>query len=344
MKYTIPERVFLVKKFYELNHISLVQKAWRTEFVNLKAPGYNTIKNIISNFENTGSVTHMPPKRKNPDPKREVAKNQLKTMISEFPSLSIRKAASAVNVSPSLVYQIFTYDLHLSAYKYHQWHKLEDLDYPKRLNFAQWFLKLPASTLYYMIFSDEAYFYLNQPINKQNNRVWCESQPCVGVEQPLFDKKILVWCAISVNRVYGPYFFETSVNQENYLEMLKIFFWPKILNTPDYKKYYFQQDGATPHTAISVQTWLSGKFGKKFIDKDSWPPRSPDLNPCDFYLWGYLKARIYNPLPKTLEDLKSNIIREIKNISKKTLEETFFNFKKRCDLVLSAQGGHIEIE
>ena len=195
-----------------------------------------------------------------------------------------------------------------------------------------------------MIFSDEAYFYLTLPVNKQNNRQWSESQPYVDVEQPLYDKKILAWCAISVDRVFGPYFIETSVNQENYLDMLKKFFWPMILRTPNYKKYYFQQDGATPHTAIAVQTWLSGKFGKQFINKDSWPPRSPDLNPCDFYLWGYLKARVYNPLPKTLEDLKANITREIENISKKTLESTFLNFKKRCELLITAQSCHIEIE
>ena len=60
---------------------------------------------------------------------------------------------------------------------------------------------------------------------------------------------------ISANRAFGPYFFETNVNKENYLEMIKSFFWPKLLNTLDYKKYYFQQDGATPHTADIVQSW-----------------------------------------------------------------------------------------
>ena len=46
-----------------------------------------------------------------------------------------------------------------------------------------------------------------------------------------------------------------------------------------------------------------------------WPPRSPDLNPCDFYLWSHLKSMAYNPLPKTLDDLKANIEGEIENIS-----------------------------
>ena len=150
-------------------------------------------------------------------------------MVSEFPSLSIRKAASAVGVSPTLVYQIFAYDLHLSAYKFHQWHKLEDLDYPKRENFARWFLNLPTVTLYNMIFNDEAYFYITLSVNKQNNRQWPESQPYVGVEQPLYDMKILAWCAISVDRIFEPFSFETTVNQRNCLDRLKKFFWSKIL-------------------------------------------------------------------------------------------------------------------
>jgi AraC-like DNA-binding protein len=240
MRYNIQERIFLVKKFYELKHISLIQRAWRSKFFNSKAPSASVIRNIVSNFEKTGSVACKAPIPKIPKQKRKDAKNELEKMVSEFPSLSIRKAASAVGVSPSLVYQIFHYDLHLSAYKFHQWHKLEEPDYSKRVDFAMWFLKKPASTLYNMIFSDEAYFYLTLPLNKQNNRVWSESQPFVGIEHPLNDKKILVWCAISVNRIFGPYFFETTVNQDNYLEMLREYFWPKILKTRDYKNLYFQ--------------------------------------------------------------------------------------------------------
>ena len=62
-------------------------------------------------------------------------------------------------------------------------------------------------------------------------------------------------------------FLSESVNQHNYLEILKVWFWPKHLRTDSYKIYYFQQDGATPHTANSVQNWLSSKFGDKFVDK-----------------------------------------------------------------------------
>ena len=96
--------------------------------------------------------------------------------------------------------------------------------------------------------------------------------------------------------------------------MLVKFFWSKVVRE-DYKNYYFQQDGASPHTSKKAQKYLRSKFGDKFIDKKKWPPRSPDLNPFDYFLWGYLhKSRVYNPLPKNLDDLKANLEREIKNM------------------------------
>lgn len=172
--------------------------------------------------------------------------------------------------------------------------------------------------------------------------MWLESRPIDWIERPLNDAKVLVWCGISAAKIYGPYFFEETVNQHNYLHMLQNFFWPKHLRTANYKNYYFQQDGATPHTANMVQEWLSSKFLDKFIDKNQWPPRSPDLNPCDYFLWGYLKSKVYNPLPKNLDDLKANIEREIKKINKNVLESTLKNFKKRCNLVIETKGGHFE--
>ena len=129
----------------------------------------------------------------------------------------------------------------------------------------------------------------------------------------LHDEKILVWFAISTEGIIGSYFFfEESVNKENYLETLKILFWHRHVQRLNSANYYFQQDGGTSHTAHNVQKWLNEKFSNRFMDKKKWPPRSPYLNPCDFYLWGYLKSVVYNPLPKKLDDLKANIEREIR--------------------------------
>jgi hypothetical protein len=121
--------------------------------------------------------------------------------------------------------------------------------------------------------SDEAYFY-------PTNQICDIERPTDGIEKPLHFEKLLVFFAISATKIYGPYYFSTLVNQHNYLEMLKVWFWPKHLRTSEYKKYYFQQDGTPPHTSSIAQEWLASKFGQKFLAKGTW---SPYLNPCDYF-------------------------------------------------------------
>jgi transposase len=279
----LKKRIFIVKMYHKTESLKAVERAYQAKYGRHSAPGINTIKNIISTFEKHGSVIGTTTNRKPTSEKREEVKNQLKTMIAENPTLSTRKAASALQCSQTLIVTVLHDDLHLKPFKFHNWHVIEEQDYEKRLVFAEWFLSLRKSTEQFMIFSDEAHFYLTLPNNKQNNRYWGDSAQEYGIEVPLHDKKLLVWCAISANRVFGPYIFDGTVNSTNYFKMLKSFFWPKVLRTPDYQKYYFQQDGASPDKAAPVQTWLTEKFGRKFIAKNELPPRSPDLNPCDYF-------------------------------------------------------------
>ena len=72
-----------------------------------------------------------------------------------------------------------------------------------------------------------------------------------------------------------------------------------------------------------------------------WPPRSPDLTAPDFFLWGYLKSKVYVNKPRTLDKLKANIRQEIAAISAETLVKTMENAAKRALLAMQAQGGHL---
>jgi hypothetical protein len=98
------------------------------------------------------------------------------------------------------------------------------------------YLKIPKEKSEYLIVSDEAYFYLT-------NRIWDIERPTDGIEKPLHYEKLLVFCAISATKIYGAYYFSTSVNQHNYLEMLKVWFWPKHLRTSEYKNIIFSKMG-----------------------------------------------------------------------------------------------------
>ena len=48
-----------------------------------------------------------------------------------------------------------------------------------------------------------------------------------------------------------------------------------------------------------------------------WPARSPDLTPCDFFLWGYMKGKVFSTTPATIEELRERIVREFDLLKKK---------------------------
>ncbi len=89
-------------------------------------------------------------------------------------------------------------------------------------------------------------------------------------------------------------------------------------------------------------SFLCKFFKDHLISTNLWPPSSPDLSPPDFFLWNYLKNRVYMAAPRNLEELKGNIAREIENIDKKTLEHVFLNLMKRCRICKANSGGHFQ--
>ena len=82
--------------------------------------------------------------------------------------------ASAVGVSTKIVFNIRSDYLHLKSYK------IRDA---KRVEFAEWSLALGPNLKNSLICTDEAYFYLTLPANKQNNRIWAESDPMEGIKK-----------------------------------------------------------------------------------------------------------------------------------------------------------------
>ncbi|GFU08176.1 DUF4817 domain-containing protein [Trichonephila clavipes] len=123
-----------------------------------------------------------------------------------------------------------------------------------------------------ILFSDEAHFWLNGYVNKQNCRIWSEANPQVYVETPLHPEKLTVWCALWAGGIIGPYFFKNdeghnvTVNGDRYRAMITNFFISE-LNNHDVQKLWFQQDGATCHTARATIDLLKDTFGDRLISR-----------------------------------------------------------------------------
>ncbi|GFS64351.1 uncharacterized protein TNCV_3955411 [Trichonephila clavipes] len=148
-----------------------------------------------------------------------------------------------------------------------------------------------------ILFSDEAHFWLNGYVNKQNCRIWSEANPQVYVETPLHPEKLT--------------------------------------------ELWFQQDGTTCHTARATIDLLKDTFGDHLISRFgpvNWPPRSCDLTPLDYFLWGYVKSLVYADKPQTLDHLEDNIRRVMADIRPQMLEKVIENWTSRLDYIRASRG------
>ena len=278
--------------------------------------------------------------------------DQVKNEIKIQPSNSVRKLAFQNNLSRSTVHRILRKDLKLSSFKSKVSQELLENDRERRFVFCERFKQMSENgqlDVNNIIFSDECHIYLHGMVNKQNNRQWSLSNPCHTFEKPLHSAKVTIWCGLSSHKIYGPYFFENpengqaiTVTSASYLEMLKKIFPDDVSTDPD---EFFQQDGATAHTCTASLAWLEHRFSGKIISNRSsfpWPARSPDLSPLDFFLWGYVKSKVFQGKPGSLQEVKSLATDAIRSVNENMRIATIANFCKRVDACMQEKGGHFE--
>ena len=144
---------------------------------------------------------------------------------------------------------------------------------------------------------------LQRNLNRSTFVVW-EMKKNVSVVNPLIQRRLVFGVGWPLLRIIGP-IFDATTTTAAYMEIFNIF-----VNQLDDKKLsirYFQQDGATSHTSHANMAENQWFFGDRVISKKLWPLRSPDLTPPDYSLWGYLKGRVYQNKPRTIDALKVNI-------------------------------------
>ena len=161
-----------------------------------------------------------------------------------------------------------------------------------------------------------------------------------------------MWCVISAQGINGPYFFEgddgvsVTVNAERYNHMLETFFLPKLRRRNwNMTKAWFQQDGATAHTARLSMNTLRATFPGRLLSRFGdiqWPSNSPDLTAADFFLWGYLNAQVFTHALPDINSLKNAIRQEIANVTQDTLCRVMASVPGRWQQCHDCHGGHLQ--
>lgn len=350
MAWSREQRSFAVETYFSQNQsIVAVQRALRTRYripYREPVPDRKSILLWVKNFRECGSVL-----RRRVGGQRTVRTpeniDRVRRSILQSPQRSARKHASALALSNRTVRRILHEELNFHPYKMVVVQELTQRDWQQRMQACETLIgDLPHDAR--VLFSDEAHFHNSGAVNKQNMRYWSVANPRVVHERPLHSDKVTVWCAISSEGIIGPYFFEednrcVTINSERYVNMLQQFLEPQLQQN-DLGQVWFQQDGATAHTARNSMAVLREMFPGRLISRYGdipWPARSPDLTPCDYFLWGYLKSEVYKHRPRTLDALKDAIRLEVGHISQQMLRRVMDNFRTRLQQCIDNEGHHL---
>ena len=352
------DRVFIIQNYYKSgNSIQNVQLQWRIQKKTRDSPSFNAIKNVIHRLEVHHTVDNLI--KGHSGRKRTARTEDNVKLVREFlrkekaadRRVSTRKAALRLNIRRTSLQNILN-DIGAFPYKISRVQPLKDASQDTRKEFAIKTIEmLQRKEIDHnkIWFSDEAHFWLDGYVNVQNFRIWGTENPRAKIEKPLHPLKVTVWCALSASGIIGPFFFDTTVGQDNYLEMLHSQFLKEATKRDVIKDHWFMQDGAPAHTAKKPIQWLSNVFGHRLIALKApapcpqWPPYSPDLNPCDFFLWGYLKDKIYSKKIQDQNQLKKQIIKEISLIDETMLSKVADSFVSRLGRVRAVRGSHFEL-
>lgn len=118
----------------------------------------------------------------------------------------------------------------------------------------------------------------------------------------------------------------------------------KDLGLHAYKLQLTQELKPADHAQRRTMALLREKFPGRVISRNgdfNWPPRSCDLTPLDFFLWGYVKDKVYANAPATIQALKDNIRAAIGEIQPLLCENVMKNFIKRMTVCKKSRGGHL---
>lgn len=181
--------------------------------------------------------------------------------------------------------------------------------------FCRIILQKPLDFTRKVLFTDESCFTRHGVLNFRNQHLWSdENSHAVVNGRYQYNFSINIWAGIIGNHLIEPFELPNRLNGPAYLNFLQNDLFQLIDDLPLALRQtlWFMPDGAPPHYSLEVREWLHLTFRNRWIGSGreatvKWPPRSPEMNPLDFYFWGHLKNVVYSTPVPNVEVLREKI-------------------------------------
>jgi Transposase. len=279
---------------------------------------------------------------------------QILRSFEQNPGESVRRAANQLQLSRMSVWRVLK-ENGLYAYHLQKVQHLMPEDLPRRLEFCRIILNHHQHNVEFIssiLFTDEATFTRDGLLNLHNAHAWSDENPHATIDSHHQHRfSVNVWAGIIGDYLLGPFFLPQRLDAVEYLNFLENHLPELMENVPlNLRQYmWYLHDGAPAHFSVHVREYLHMRFPNRWIGRGynapiAWPPRSPDLNPVDFYLWGHAKSQVYATPVDTEDQLRLRIV-ETFNLIRNSLfifQRVRFNFIKRLTACIDAEGGQFQ--
>jgi hypothetical protein len=187
--------------------------------------------------------------------------------------------------------------------------------------------------------------------SKKKTQYWADRNPHVTkITSNQHQFSLNVWVGIIGDFLIGPFFIPPRLTGIIYPIFLENSL-PELMDDVPLAvrlRSWFMHDGTPAHFSLVAREHLDETYRIRWIGRDGpilWPPRSPDLNPLNFFLWGYLKSLVYTSEIESVEELQQRIvdgcdaIREREGFSHRVGESVV----KRLQACIEQNGSHFDL-
>ena len=265
---TVEQRASIVRLYYESGkNTYLTVSKFRMEYPAYTTLCQSTVLRFVSKFEEHGTMEdrlkqHCGRKK---SVRVQANINILAKCIQRSPHASTRHIHAHTGLDRSSIQKILKKDLHMKAYHPRAVQALKAPDAAaKRVKYFLDAVMMDFTYPDYIFWTDEAIFHLNGTVNRHNAIAWATH---VYIERDTQKKAgMMLWVGLIKDNIIVPFFFDSSVTGDVYLNLLKRSVWPALralMGDETDLIVYFQQDGASAHYSKVARRWLDHTFKER---------------------------------------------------------------------------------